>query len=143
MHHVPPVSAVMTAFPHSIDVGATLQEARAMMREHVIHHLPVKDGARLVGIISAREVELALAAAAGLTAEDELLVRAACVLDPYIVDLREPLDVVADEMARRHLGSVLVVKEGRLAGIFTTRDACHELASLLRRFFPGQGDDAA
>ena len=41
MKHMPQVIAMMTPFPHSIDVEATLAEARGMMDSHDIRHLPV------------------------------------------------------------------------------------------------------
>jgi hypothetical protein len=36
-----------------------------------------------------------------------------------------------------------VVKEDKLAGIFTMSDACRHFAKLLRSLFPPGGDDAA
>ena len=48
------------------------------------------------------------------------------------------------EMAKRHLGSVLVMRRGRLAGIFTATDACHAFGEFIReRYPPPHGDDAA
>jgi hypothetical protein len=47
-------------------------------------------------------------------------------------------------MAKRRLGAALVVKDGRLAGIFTLTDACQCFAESLReRFPPAGGDEAA
>jgi len=50
------------------------------------------------------------------------------------------LDHVLMEMADRHIGSVLVVREKRLAGIFTVTDACRRFGEFLRATFP-PGDD--
>ena len=47
-------------------------------------------------------------------------------------------------MAQNHIGCALVVKNGRLAGIFTTTDACRHYSELLRTIHaPGDGNDAA
>jgi acetoin utilization protein AcuB len=143
MKHIPLMSAVMTPFPHSVDVKDTLAGAAALMEEHRLRHLPVKDGDALAGVLSQRDVDVALAAAAGLPAAEELRVRAACQLHAYVVDVHERLDGVLAEMAERHLGSVLVTKDGRLAGIFTTTDACRVFSTLLRSLFPDGGGSAA
>lgn len=143
MQQIPLMSAVMTPFPHSIGVAETLATAAEMMRELRVRHLPVKDGPALVGVLSDRDVSVALAAAAGLPAADELKVRAACRLESYEVEVHERLDDVLAQMVERQVGCALVVKGGRLAGIFTTTDACSHYAALLRQLFPDGGDHAA
>ena len=143
MQQIPLMSTVMTPFPHSIGVDDTLATAAEMMHELRVRHLPVKDGQTLVGVVSERDVRVALAAAAGLQAADELRVRAACRMEPYEVEVHERLDAVLSGMVERHVGCALVVKGGRLAGIFTTTDACRSYAQLLRQLFPDGGSSAA
>ncbi len=46
-------------------------------------------------------------------------------------------------MAENRLDAALVVKKGRLAGIFTLTDACRCFAEHLRRRFPPDSDDEA
>jgi len=114
------------------------------MVQHGVRHLPVKEGDRLVGIVTDRDLKRALDPDLGLPPKDELFVRDVSVADAYVVDTGEPLDRVLDEMAARHVGSVLVTSHGRLAGIFTTIDACRILCARLRAVAPpGPGDDAA
>jgi acetoin utilization protein AcuB len=145
LKHMPHVVAVMTPFPYSVDIDATLAEADAMMREHRIRHLPVKDQGQLVSVLSERDIKVALEPANGALAASRVTVRHACVIDAYIVPTTAPLDQVLLDMYERHIGSALVVKGGRLAGIFTASDACRYLGELLRAQFPppGDGDDAA
>ena len=143
MQHIPLMSAVMTPFPHFVDVEDSLGSAADRMRGLDIRHLPVKDGTKLVGVLSERDVRVAMAAAAGLPGAVELRVRAACRLDVPQVDVHERLDDVLLQMVEGHLDCVLVVKEQRLAGIFTTSDACDSYARLLRQLFPDGGDHAA
>ena len=98
-------------------------------------HLPVKDGDQLIGVVSDRDIK---------RATRELHVSDIVVRETYIVDLTERLDSVLLHLAQRHIGCALVVKEGRLAGIFTTTDACRVFGEYLRSLFPTEpGDDVA
>ena len=72
-----------------------------------------------------------------------LLLRDAVMRDAYVVGIHEPVDVVLKEMAARHIGFALVVKDERLAGIFTASDACTRFADFLRQMFPGDDDGNA
>ena len=134
MERIPPIKAVMTPFPHSVGIDDSVEMARQVMRAQGIRHLAVTEQGRLVGVISEREVELA--ANAGL-------VRDAQMSGAYVVELTEPLDRVLIAMARSHLGSALVVKRGKLVGIFTTSDACRIFGECLRNLFPNDDDEAA
>lgn len=133
MDRMPTVAAVMTPFPHSIEIDQLLQRARQVMRRHRFHHLPVMEGGRLVGLLSADQAE---------KAGEGWRVRDVCALDPCIVATTEPLDAVLATMTGG-VETVLVVKSGHLAGIFTLKDACRRFAELLREMFPKQGGDEA
>ena len=41
MRRMPTIKAVMTPVPYTVDVGAPVTTARALMQEHQISHLPV------------------------------------------------------------------------------------------------------
>ncbi len=135
---IPPVKAVMTPFPHSIDASEPTAKARKMMAGFGFHHLPVMDQGELIGVISERD--LRRAESAGSQAQQ---VADITRQDAFVVDLSEPLDQVLSRMARLQVGSVLVVKEERLAGIFTFTDACRCFAECLKAQFPGEGGDEA
>jgi hypothetical protein len=47
-----------------------------------------------------------------------------------VVDAGTPLDIVLEQMASRHVGSVLATRGGQLAGIFTCRAFCAHLRRL-------------
>jgi len=140
---MPQIAQVMTPFPHAVDADAQLEDARASMLELGIRHLPVTRGEELVGVLTERDTRLVLGSLMSDAPTAKLRVKDACQLDAYVVDPHAPVDVVLREMAGRHIGSALVVKGGRLAGIFTVTDACRVLGDLLRQLFPGSGDDAA
>lgn len=139
LKEMPRVKMVMSPFPYSIESGDTLAEAERMMNSYRIHHLPVMEGGIPVGIISHRDLRRAVGegSATALTVADIPRQEA------HVVDLSEPLDQVLLSMARRRLGAALVVKEGRLAGIFTLTDACQCFAEHLRQQFPPPGGDEA
>ena len=134
MERIPPIKAVMTLFPHSVGIDDSIETARRAMSAQQIRHLAVTEERRLVGVISAREIELATGAR---------VVRDAHRAGAYVVELTEPLDRVLLAMAKSHLGSALVVKRGKLVGIFTTSDACRIFGECLRNLFPNNDDEAA
>lgn len=137
---IPPIKAVMTPFPYTIDAGESMQRAEETLAEHAIRHLPVINGETLVGVVSEREVETARRA--GFTGR-ELNVRDLATHGACVVDLDEPLDNVLLRMADQRIDCALVTRQGKLAGIFTTTDACVAYAELLRSGRPEPGDDAA
>jgi acetoin utilization protein AcuB len=57
------------------------------------------------------------------------------------VDLDTPIAEVASTMADLHIGSALVTRKGKLAGIITTVDICRAFAELTRKH--EQPDDVA
>ncbi len=139
---IPSVAAVMTPFPWFIHIEDRLARAIEVMEEHQIRHLPVTDAGRLTGVVTQRDIRL-IEGATPVAQRERLTVRDACVLDAYIVDVGERLDRVLLEMAARHIGSALVVKHDKLAGIFTATDACRAFGEYLGRQHPEPGDDEA
>ncbi len=139
MKRIPAIKAAMTPFPHSIDRSAPLSAARAMMAEHGVRHLPVSDGQSVVGVVAERDLTLAATASRGDDAEAELTVADLPIGEPYTVELGTALDAVLDDMATRRIGAAIVLKAGKLVGIFTATDACEQFARLLRR--DAVGDD--
>ncbi|HSN70823.1 MAG TPA: CBS domain-containing protein [Steroidobacteraceae bacterium] len=136
------IVAYMTPFPYSIDIEAPLAEARAFMQAKQIRHLPVTEEGRLAGIVTDRDVKLILGPDFAYPEERTLTVRDACAREPYIVEAGTALAEVAGTMARRHLGSAIIVKHGKLVGIFTSTDACRALESLLAASPPGPPEAA-
>ena len=144
MDHIPSIGSVMTPFPCVVQVNDSVLAARALMVEHEVRHLPVKDGSTLVGVLTDRDLKRALDPSLGLPPKEELFVRDVFVPDAYIVDVGEPLDSVLDQLSSQHIGSALVTKSGRLVGIFTLTDAARLFSRHLRALFPcHSGDEVA
>lgn len=131
----------MTPFPYSIEPGATLRQAREMMAEHKVRHLPVTHMHELVGIVSHSDMMAVWAGKTGEEALDSLTVKDIYISDVYTVELDEPLENVLFAMADRRIGSAIVTRRGRLAGVFTSNDACRCFSECIRKNFPRPGDD--
>lgn len=123
------IKDVMTPQPHSIGRDQSANIAKEMMAKYNIRHLPVQFGGKLIGIISDRDVQFALAWS-GET-DRELKIEDVFMPDPYIVSPDTDLREVALTMASQRYGSALVVENDKLVGIFTTVDACRALAEQL------------
>ncbi|NVB37330.1 CBS domain-containing protein [Pseudenhygromyxa sp. WMMC2535] len=126
----PAISDFMTEFPATVEVGMLLGDALDRMYQDNIRHLPVVDEAgKLVGMLSTRDV----AAAAALRGIEPMAakVEAAMAPAPFTCAEHSPLVAVIERMESDRLGSVVVTKEGKPSGIFTTTDAMRVLRSLL------------
>ncbi len=132
MMDVTRVASVMTPFPYSVDAREDLRTARAMMKQHGIRHLPVMFDGVLAGIISERELDVALALTDEHMSQAPIAVWAICRRDPQVVEIDESMATVAELMANRQIGSVLVTRKGKLAGIITTVDVCRAFAAVIR-----------
>jgi acetoin utilization protein AcuB len=137
---MPRVGAVMTPFPYSLGPEDSLDEARRMMKEHRIRHLPVMVEGSSAGVITDQDLRWAGAAEGPDTPSrvGDLDLLQACE-----VDISTPLDLVLRQMTTRLLDSALVLKGGKLVGIFTATDACHAFAEFLRREAPSPDGESA
>jgi acetoin utilization protein AcuB len=136
MDHIPSIGSVMTPFPHVVQVDDSVLVAKALMVEHDVRHLPVKEGNALLGVLTDRDLKRALDPGLGLPPKEELFVRDVFVPDAYVVDVAEPIDLVLEQLSTRHIGSALVTKHGRLVGIFTLTDSARLYCQHLRSLFP-------
>jgi acetoin utilization protein AcuB len=139
---MPSVGAAMTPFPYSVGPDASVLEVERLMHVHRIRHVPVQDDGRVLGVVSERELLHLVHTALPDADKSRLRIRHLLRQDPYVTEMATPLDVVAEEMAERHIGSAVVLRHGKLAGIFSTVDACRLLSEFLRDRFP-EGPEAA
>ena len=131
MKQILDIIRVMTPFPYTIDVSASLHQAQEMIEEHDITHLPVVAGERLVGVTTARDIQLALALDAKFPGKTGLKVMDICITDPYIVETSESVLSTVSQMLKKRITSALVVKNGRLVGLFTGTNAFKLLVQFL------------
>jgi CBS domain-containing protein len=139
---MPSVGAAMTPFPYAVGPDASVLDVEQLMEAHRIRHVPVQQDGRVLGVISERDLHHLVHAALPDADKSRLRIRHLLRVEPYVTEMTTPLDEVAAEMAERHIGSAVVLRHGKLAGIFSSVDACRLLAEFLRDRFP-EGPEAA
>jgi len=133
----------MTPFPHFVDTDDEVAELERLMAEHQIRHVPVQQDGRVVGIVSKRDLYHLLSRFVPKTDRGRIRARDIMLEEPYIVAFDTPLNEVAREMAKRHIGSAIVLHHEKLAGIVSATDISRILAEILESEFTSPGDDAA
>lgn len=129
----PMIQKFMTCQPHAVEAGEAVENAQKLMKDLDIRHLPVMERGEVVGIVSDRDIRMALS----LSESNPrlLLVKDICHEHPYVVEPDAHLSSVVKEMAEKRYGSAIVVQNKKLVGIFTTVDACRALAQVLETRF--------
>jgi acetoin utilization protein AcuB len=127
------IEAAMSPFPYSIEADAHVGTAWTLLHQLRFHHLPVRDGERIVGVISVRDLKHAQTLGRDISPASELRVAELCVHDVAIVEPDTPLVDVLLRMANEHRDVVLVARQGHLIGVFTFSDACRGYAEMLQR----------
>ncbi len=126
---IPPISTYMTPAPFVIEAWARLGAAGELMRAHRVHHLPVMDHGRLVGVVC--EHDLLRIHSSDDTVHD--------VMSPVATaTAATPIDEVVALMTTKQAGSVVIVNNADVTGIFTRADAMRALGDLLRRTDPSE-----
>jgi CBS domain-containing protein len=107
---------VMTRSIVKIGREAGFERARSLMAYHGIHHLLVYDGQRLVGILSARDLERTPGRGSKLTVGDVMTSRV--IKAPVDAPLRRLANLI-----RGHaIGCLVVTDRRRPVGVITTAD---------------------
>lgn len=121
---IPPVSHYMTSRPHVVTSRDSLAKARDLMTAHSIHHLPVVDHGRLVGIVTDDDLDR--------TRSYDEHVSDAMTGDVAGVDEAVPLDEAVMLMNTGHRSSLVITSKTAITGIFTITDAMRAFAEILR-----------
>lgn len=130
MRPIPILRQYMTLAPKTIGSDQTLEQAAEYMRKLHVRHLPVIKGGKPIGIVTDRDIFLVLSFQ-NLNSR-EMKVESALTPDPFIVGPDASLVDVIDQMVDQKYGSVLVMDEGKLIGIFTALDALRALSDVFR-----------
>ena len=132
------LDVLMTTDLITIQPTATLADARALMKEHRIRHLPVVgENHELVGLLSQSDV---LAATDSILRDMENRIHASDVRVSDVmvtriatVDEHASLRQAALFLETRRIGCLPVVTEGRLVGIITDTDFVGVAINLLEQ----------
>jgi CBS domain-containing protein len=125
------VSTIMTTDPVTISVESSPDDALQLMDDQDVRHLPVMEGARLIGVLSDRDLLGALGWVPARTADarqqrhKEGVPRTVRELMHANVVTCNPNDRLVDacsELVLQRIGCVPVVVDGRLAGIVSEMD---------------------
>jgi acetoin utilization protein AcuB len=129
------VRELMTAKPITVDPQTPMLEARKRMLEERIRHLVVIDDARVVGIVTDRDVRLNLPSPATSLSVWEInyllagvTVGGVMTTSVIVVDPDRLVAEAARIMMDHKIGALPVVEEGRLVGIVTESDFVRAMA---------------
>jgi CBS domain-containing protein len=103
-----------------VDVGTTIAQAARIMSERQVGAVPVLDGERVAGVFSERDV-LSRVVAAGVDPA-ATPVSSVMTTDLIVADIAENHDVCMRRMQQARVRHLLVLRDGRLAGVLSLRD---------------------
>lgn len=118
---------LMLANPKSVSPETTIAEARLMMEAEGILQLPVLDEDKLVGIITDRDLCVAIHS----PAVHQKLVLDFMTADPITVSPDTPIFRAAQIMSTYKFGALPVVAEEKLIGLITSNQLLAYFASKL------------
>ena len=131
------IDAIMSTNLITVSPAATLAEARSLMHDNRIHHLPVVQGDTLVGLITLTNV---LAATDSFLRDDnsrihanEIGIKDAMVTDVATVDINASLRHAALFLEKHKIGWLPVLDDEKLVGIITDTDFVAVAINLLEQ----------
>ncbi len=131
------IEAIMSTNLITLPPSATLAEARSLMQDNRIHHLPVVEGDKLVGLITLTNV---LAATDSFLRDDSSRIHAndigikdAMVTDVATVDVNASLRHAALFLEKHKIGCLPVLDDDKLVGIITDTDFVAVAINLLEQ----------
>ncbi|MFN3476121.1 MAG: CBS domain-containing protein [Candidatus Methylomirabilales bacterium] len=113
----------------TIHPKASLAEARALLDQHRIRHLPVVDEGKLVGILTDRD----LRSAASASSLEQVTVGDAMTKNVFTVAPETPIQEAAKLMVTHRIGGLPVMKEGVLQGIITETDLLQAFVEIVEQ----------
>ncbi len=124
------VSELMTRSPDTVTSATSLHEALTKMNKDGCRHLPVVDDGRLVGILSDRDVRLAVNSPILHDEQDmdrkavldDIKVDACMTANPTTTSPEASAYDAADVLRLYKYGALPVVRDGALVGILSTVD---------------------
>mgnify|MGYP001319989950 CR=1 FL=1 len=133
---------ISTVRVHTVTPSQSLDTAICQMEEYLIHHLPVVDNGAVVGMVSDRDILIAVGWMLEIerTTDDsgnEIVgprrVKEVMSTPAICLDVDDSVPAAAGIMARRKIHAIPLLKKGKLAGIVTRLDilrSCIENESL-------------
>ena len=133
------VSDIMTRHPHTLQADASLASAVEIMVGYKIRHLPIVEKGKVLGIISDRDLKMALgpdSAGMELGAVDPRYVDGSVewfMSDGIVtIDAGASVDEAAKLFIERKFGAIPVLDDGQLVGIVSVLDVLKAALPLLQ-----------
>ncbi len=131
------ISEIMTRSPRIIRPDSSLRHVFKLMKNHNIRQLPVVDSGKLVGIITDRDLRLALnepsmdSISWGNDSRlDRLKIEGYMTTNPKTVSPTTPIQRAAELLVVYKIGALPVVEDGMIVGIVTTTDFLNYLIKM-------------
>lgn len=129
MHLHGPVRSYMTPDVAALSYDAPVSQARALLRAHAFHHIPIVDDGRVVGILSATDIaRISLEswgtdiATVDAHLDAHFTLPEIMTLDPALVEASSSIHEAAEILAEGLFHALPVVDNGKLVGMITTTD---------------------
>ena len=113
-----PVEQLMSTSVSTLAPTSTLEDALELEEARAVHHIPVVEDQRLVGILSNRDLAQALGAELALSTPVSTFMSA----DPLTIEPQEPLSRAAMYLLDGKISALPVTDDDRLVGILTLSD---------------------
>lgn len=129
------VTKIMTSNPVCVSVNALVSDARKMLEEEKVHHLPIVEGDHLVGILTPNDLlrvsfgEFGNQDSRNLDAILDHTYKLSELMnaDPVTVDAQQTVRDAAIILAGSNFHSLPVVDNSKLVGIVTSSDLINYL----------------
>jgi CBS domain-containing protein len=131
------IETIMSTNVITVPASATLAEARSLMHDNRIHHLPVTEGKSLVGILTLTDL---LAATDSFLRDkrnrihaNEIIVGDVMMRDVRTVNVNASLRQAALYIEKHQIGCLPVMRGSKLVGIITDTDFVAVAINLLEQ----------
>lgn len=139
------INSIMSTDLITVTPDDNLDTARTLMHDNKIHHLPVVEGDKLVGLLTLTNV---LAATDSFLRDEgsrlharDIPVKNVMIADVATVDRKASLRRAAMFLERHRIGCLPVVSNGKLKGIITDTDFVGVAINLLEQMESVEPDD--
>ena len=131
------IEAIMSTDLITVPPSATLAEARTLMHDNRIHHIPVLDDGNLVGLVTLTNVLAAtdsfLRDPANRIHANEIVIEDTMVTDVATVEVNASLRHAALFLEKHKIGCLPVMDDDELVGIITDTDFVAVAINLLEQ----------
>ena len=114
------VGEIMTEAPACCTPDTKLDAVARLMLDHDCGEIPVCDGAKLVGVVTDRDI--ACRAFTGATNPLDIPAKDIMTPHPYAVVEETDLDIAVEVMARHQIRRLPVTRHGKVVGIVSESD---------------------